>query len=205
MFERLFLILTLAHGVHAASINLPNPGFETSQGGRAGSWGMFEYGEDGADSRLKISREARSGASAIEIDVRGGSGGQGMYADVPVSGLQAGDVVTFSVHMKSRTGKPLVGGFIGLHVEFMSAVGDRGKILGRTDSLGSSVAVGSSLTKNYRRFETVHTINKGDVAAGLASVKALRFVIVAVQPADRKVDEKLGSVVIDDAAARLKR
>lgn len=205
MIKRIVLVIAFAGFVNAADIKLPNPGFEASEGGRAGNWGVFHFGDEGSGSRLKISKDARTGTHAIEIGLNAGDGGQGIYADVPVAGLRAGDTVSFSVHMKSKSGKPLAGGVIDLHVEFMSASGDEGEILGRTDTLGSSKAIGLTLTDKYRRYTTTHTIKNGDVPEGLGAVKALRFVIVAVQPADRVGKERLGSVIIDDASAELKR
>ncbi len=204
MIKRTFLLLALAGFANAAEIDLPNPGFEFGSD-HAENWGSFNFGEHGSVSRMRVSRLARTGSRAYEISVHGGDGGQGIYSDVPVAGLKEGDVIEFSVHAKSKDGKPMTKASVGLHVEFLDGSGDDAKILARTDTLGTSTFVGSKLSGKFQKRVASHTVRTSDIPQGLSAVKVLRFVIVALQPEDGNPRERLGAVIVDDASVELKR
>jgi len=177
------------------TVELPNPGFESPGGGFADGWGSFSYG--GGDIRkLEESRSARSGAKAIKLNIHGGEGGQGLYVDVPVSSLHAGDKIEFSIHARSENGRPLKSGLIDLHIEFMDAMG---KILSRTDTLGTSGVIGKTLGPRFKRYVTTHRLKESDVNGGLGQVNRLRLVVVAIQPEEVSPRMKLGAVIVDDA------
>ncbi len=207
MTRAIALLLALAGICQAANIKLPNPGFESGGPDHAENWGSFEFGAEGAVSRLKLSKDARTGKRAFEISVHGGGGGQGVYLDVPTAGLHLkdGDALSFSVHMKSTHGKPLIGASLGMHVEFMDGSDADAKILARSDTLGTSGFVGKTLSDKFRKYTTAHTLRNSEIPGGLSAVKTLRLVIVALQPEDRKAYERLGTAIVDDASAELKR
>jgi hypothetical protein len=207
MIRTTALFLAFAGICHAADIRLPNPGFESGGTDHAEGWGSFEFGDEGAVSRLKPSKDARTGKRAFEISVHGGGGGQGIYLDVPTASLnlREGDTVSFSIHMKSKHGKPLIGASLGMHMEFMDGSEAGSKILARTDTLGTSGFVGGTLSDKFRKYTTSHTLRHSEMPGGLSAVKAMRLVIVALQPEDRKPFERLGTAIVDDASAELKR
>ncbi|GEM_PF-2380761 len=205
MIRRIALLLALAGTATAAELKLPNPGFEPRVPSLDASWVSFEFGEAGSVSRIKRSKDARTGRGALELAVHGGAGGQGVYVDAPVSGLKEGDKITFGIHAKTKGGIPMRDASIGLHIEFLDSPGPDAAILARTDTLGSSAFAGKGLTDQFRRQSTTHTLRDDEIPGGAEAVKVLRFVIVALQPESRKAYERLGVVILDDASAKLQR
>tara|TARA_Y100001934_G_scaffold197473_1_gene232800 strand:+ start:3616 stop:3993 length:378 start_codon:yes stop_codon:yes gene_type:complete len=123
--------------------------------------------------------------------------------DLPIKELKAGAKIAFAAYLKSADGKPLTAGSIGIHTEFLSGVDNLGEILARTDALGTSTFIGRQLGKTYRKYSTSHKVRDNDVPAGLAAVKGLRFVVVALQSPERDKSEKPGAAVMDDVSVKI--